>query len=307
MDIIIDILGILLCVLVMASAQLYGASILIHHTGHGQGIRPRWLGRLVAELAGILLLRQSLNLYKTTHGFHHSKQTFARAGLDPDAGLIQKLGFQRGDSVEVSKQKLWRALFSPRLHAKFLLKRLRMTFAKTDEPLRSLAAWFIWLLLFLLVWQQQLVLSFVLLVLVSTIAGNISALLELLSRHKWLLEIESPDPQARQWALSHARFYGIVPPEKGASGWRWLAWCGLTLIAIAERFIVGAGDLQWHIGHHVGWDREDYQGQPAWTNPAYAYAKHLGELDDDKVYLSTNAAIQAWFQELAKAPKDYDK
>ena len=139
------------------------------------------------------------------------------------------------------------------------------------------------------------------------LAGNLSALLELLSRHKWLIEIDSPDPLERHWALSHARFYGIAPPETGASFWCWLAWAGQTLFAIGERLLVAVGDLQFHIGHHLGWDRANYQGQPAWTNPSYAYSQHLSKLTDDKVYLSTNAAIQAWFQELAKAPKDYEK
>jgi hypothetical protein len=298
--IILEIIGLALCLLILGSAQLYAATVLIHHTGHGQGVRPKWLGRLIDELAGILLLRQTVTAYKTDHGFHHGKRTFARGSLDPDAAFLERIGFRPGDSVEISNRKLRKILFSPRFHGKFILKRLLMNFARKAEPLRTVSAWVVWTAIYFTVSQNGLLLEFGLLLIFSMFIGNIASLLELVSRHKWLIEVK--DGVDRQWALSHARFYGAFPPEKGASFKQWLIWVCKISLAVIEKLLVAVGDLQWHLGHHIGWDRKDYEGEPKWVNPQYAYARHITELTDDKVYLSTYSAVQAWFEELAKAP-----
>ncbi len=305
MDLIFDLAGILLCILFLANAQLYGASVFIHHTMHEQGVQPRWLGVIIAELVGILTLRQSVNQYANAHGDHHGIETFARPGLDPDATLLQGLGFQQGDTVATSWRKFWKALFNPKLHFKLLLKRLRSNFASKVEWLRSLAAWLIWAIILLCVWQNHLLIDFLILVLAAALLGNIGFLLELFSRHKWLIEVAAP--LNRQWELSHARFYGVLPPNQGAGFWQWLVWFGKTLQAVCERLLVSPGDLNWHISHHIGWDRLDFEGQPTWTNPVYAYAGNLADLPANKVYWSTQAAILAWFEALEKAPRKYDK
>jgi hypothetical protein len=185
------------------------------------------------------------------------------------------------------------------------VKRLRSNFARKNEWQRSLAAWIIWTIILLGVWQNHLLIDFLILVLASALLGNIGFLLELLSRHIWLIEVAAP--LNRQWELSHARFYGVLPPAKRAGFWPWLVWFGQTLQAVCERLLVSPGDLQWHISHHIGWDRQDFKCQPAWANPVYAYARNLAELPADKVFWSTQAAIEAWFIALEKAPKDYDQ
>lgn len=304
MDLILDLLGITVCLLLFGNAQLYGASIIIHHTGHGQGIRPKRLGRWIAELTGILLLRQSASHYRKEHGIHHGQKTFALAGLDPDAIFIERLEFRSGDSVATSNQRLRSVLVSPKVHGRLIRKRLLMNFARKSEPFRSSIAWVIWSFILAGVWNYDVLPAFGLLLLFSLIMGNIAMMLELFSRHKWFIQVK--DESSRQWVLSHARFYGAEPPDKGASFWLWFKWLGYTLQAVCEKLLVGAGDLQWHIGHHYGWDRNDYEGQPTWANPQFAYAPYITKLEG-KVFWSTNSAIQAWFQELAKMPKDNDQ
>jgi len=304
MDLILDLLGITVCLLLLGNAQLYGASILIHHTGHGQGIRPKRLGRWIAELTGILLLRQSVSQYMRTHWNHHGKATFARGDTDPDAAFIQRLGFRLGDSVEASNRRLWQVLFSPGVHGNMIRKRVLMNFARKAEPLRTLIAWLVWSFIVFVVWKNEVLPAFGLLLLFALLFGNISTMLELFSEHLWFIEVSNE--QNRQWALSHARFYGAIPPEQGASFRLWLIWVGETLLAVCEKLLVGAGDLPVHAAHHVGWDRDDFEGQPAWANPQFAYAPYITKLDG-KIYWSTNSAIQAWFDELAKARGDNPK
>jgi hypothetical protein len=298
---VIDILGISASLLLIANAMLYSASVLIHHTSHRQGAQPRKFGELLAELAGILLLRQTLITYQKAHGLHHGKTTFADINHDPDAQLVWKLGFRPGDSVAESNRKLRRCLLSPSVHGILLWERLSLNFARPQEPRRTVAACLIWTAIGFWVWQHQLLLAFSQFLALALIAGNLASLLELLSRHKWL--INPPATADRHWTLSHARFFAVIPPEPGASLGCRLQWWLKILQGIIEHLCITAGDLAWHVGHHVHWDANDYQGQPAWSNPQYAYAPYLTQLTEDKYYLSANAAIQAWFAELAAAPQ----
>ncbi|WP_367155159.1 hypothetical protein [Methylomonas sp. HYX-M1] len=305
MDIVFDLLGLLACLILLGNAQLYAASVLIHHTGHGHGAKPRWFGKLLAELAGILTLRQPLEVYRATHGLHHSESRFARAGLDPDASFVQKQGFQLGDSVWLSYWKLLRLVLNVKLQYKLIKKRLTLTFAWQDGRLRNVAAGIIWTVILWTVIHLAVFLPFVILLILAMVVGNFSAIAELLSRHKWFVEID--DETNRQWVLSHARFYGALPPVEGASVGAWLLWFSKILQAVIERSLVGAGDLGWHIAHHVRWDLDEYHGQPAWCNPVYAYYPYLDQLGSEKIYWSTAEAIDAWFLAMEEQDISDDK
>lgn len=279
-------LGLLVSLMLAAHAKVKTASVIVHHTGHGQGPLPVWLGRPAVELLGILALVQPVEVYRSEHRLHHRYRSFARPEFDPDAALIVHWGFFVGMTVEEGWRTVRRTLMSPRVHAELIVGRLRHNFTVSAAGTRrALVAWLLWGMIGLAALATQTLGAIAIYLLLSMIAGNIASMLELLSRHLWL--IEGFDDAERQRALSNLR----LPESSEATPWL------KRLFGALDRHVVYPLDLAWHGLHHLAKDVRPYRDQPAWSNPDDAHAPHI-ESSGLIRHRSSLAAIRYWLERL---------
>jgi hypothetical protein len=283
--------------------KVKGSSVLIHLLGsHGKGLDNPRLNTVVAELVGVLTLNVSVDAYKQDHQLHHGLRSFARAKADPDAALLHHLGFRPGTPHAVLWRRFWWTLVSPGLHGPMSMARLLGVFA-AGPAWRIGAAWAFWAALLGTATMAgallPLLLGFVLPLLVF---GNIGALLELASEHRWM--VGESAGRDRQALLSHARLLGAMPPQ-GAQVRSVLAWAGWSLHmlgAAAMRFAVVPGDLQHHDAHHLGTRPALRLDRHGWTNAAYEFSPSLweGAHAPRRIVGSIGEAIDEWFIALAQ-------
>lgn len=304
---LIDAIGLRVCWTLAGHAKVKAASVLVHHTGHGQGMKPKRVGIIAASAVRILMLTQSLLIYKEGHDPHHRDKDFARAGQDPDATFVQEgLGVKQGASIEESAGKLRTALRSPLLHTRLILKRLGMNIWNCREPLRTVCAWFMWAMIVVAVYPSGMLGFFSTLLIILMIPGNQSSIRELVTRHDW--NIDTPPGADRQWDLSKFRFPGVLVPKVSPKSFRgmceWAGFWASTARAIEYRLAVVPGDLHWHGGHHVGWDRSLYEGQPMWANASYAYSSKYLDMTEGKIFWAEKDARDAWLVKSAYSGPD---
>jgi hypothetical protein len=160
------------------------------------------------------------------------------------------------------------------------------------------------------------------------IGGNHGSLVELVSRHRWMITPKS-DGRHRQDELSHGRFPAPEIPPQGSPWMAYMSWIGSIFVAIITRLVVPA-DLAWHHAHHDGvkpdkarlaqslWSKlpvwrgakesvlkANPRPTPAWCDAATAFSYSLeGEnAAASRNYPSIAQTIDQWFGDLAAEKK----
>ncbi|MFG6417217.1 fatty acid desaturase [Roseateles sp. DC23W] len=283
--------------------KVKGSSVLVHFGSHRMGFENPRATRIAAEVVGVATLNISVEAYRVDHEDHHGLATFARAGRDPDATLLDALGLVPG----MDERALWRrftwTLASPVFHWQLSKARLAGAFV-LGPAWRIVLAWSFWGALaagfaaagLLLPW----LLGFVMPVLLF---GNIGAILELASEHRFNVE-PATKGRERQALLSHARLLGAPPPVDSPmrQPHAWARWAASMAGAMAVRVGAWPGDLSHHDAHHIGvrpalklhrfgWMNAAYEFSPSLRDPAAGRLRRVGSLRE---------AIDAWFKALAR-------
>lgn len=292
-------IGLAVATVAFVHAKVKISSVLVHHATHGKLLKNRTANRLVAEAFSILALTTPFDEYRRIHVVHHAKGTFAGHD-DEEARFLHGLGFQPGMKREQLWRRFWATLVSPRFHARATLGRLKDNFIH-GRPARIGVAWATWgAIIAVAAGAQMLPGLFLGVMLPLMIGGNIGSFLELVSRHRWM--IDTPMDLRRQFELSHGRFPAAMPPEAGASGRQWMGWMGRIAAATLARLTVVPSDLAWHISHHTGMRAKEGMQVPAWSDAALAYSDAIrqdAELTAQS-HITILGAVDAWFAALEK-------
>lgn len=251
----------------VSGARLLQVTI-IHHCVHANFTGNKKFDFWLAELISVLLFIQDAGSYSYDHvTIHHSRKL---ATLDdPDLQFLILLGIQPGMSVAQLWRQLLKNLFSPRFHFLFLRARVRanlfvptrlrklLTITYLFTTLSAVAilnAWWV----FLVAWVLPL-----------TIFYHMSALLQFVCEHQWLL-VRPVGESGRVYLarLTIGRFMGEMTPVPNLVGWHWItAWTKwimrMLLIHVPARFFVIVGDLPQHDWHHR------HPKDRRWTTAAY--------------------------------------
>ncbi len=227
-----------------------------HHSVHRTFIPSNpAANELMLNILVTIPLAQNSEEYRHDHFGHHSRALFTTL-KDADAAFLHTLGFAPG----ASKAALWHTLFKvlvlPRLHWLFLLARMRSNFI-TRPPLWRLlaAAWLgfltVGLCLLTAWWHVALVVW-----LPFFIFYHISALLQFLTEHAWMISRDAPESTEAYAERCWGRFLGAPCPPR-ADGARlqllpWIQWwAGMILVHAPMRLGCLVGDLPAHDWHHL--------------------------------------------------------
>lgn len=230
--------------------------VFAHHCVHRTFFRnnPK-ANELMLNILTTIALVQHGDEYRRDHFAHHSRSVFTTT-KDADAALLFSLGFIPG----TKKPFLWRRffinLFSPRLHGIFLISRFRSNIIK--RPLRwrliailwitaitvGLSALTTWWHIALVVWLPLFFLY------------NVSALIQFLTEHAWMITPESPHDLDAYAERCWGRFFGEPCPTSNATCliavYQWVRWATrMTFIHAPARFGCFVGDLPAHDWHHL--------------------------------------------------------
>ncbi len=236
-----------LCVGQLRKIQVVFAHHCVHRTYFHKNAR---YNDFMLEFLTILAFVQNGKEYRRDHLGHHNRDNFTTLE-DSDANTLYSFGFKPG----LSRPALWRNLFliifSPKLHFTFLKMRV------TSNVINRTGSWrwasILWLGLLLSlplmvsVWWTVIVVLWVPMFLIY----NISALLQFITEHAWMLSEESPDNDHDYADRCWGRFLGDPAPEQGTF-FNWLIW-GLRALFIHApiRFGCLVGDLPAHDWHHL--------------------------------------------------------
>jgi fatty acid desaturase len=268
------------------------------------------INALVGDLATTLAMSQNPEEFRADHRKHHNKTVFTRPD-DPDAAFLMSLGFRPGMPVSKAWSLLWKTMFSPRFHWKFIRARFLSTFRTTlperlskaqevADPAKSengptgrrfkLTAW------------RRLLMGLTMMAILGALAittpwwmfvlavalplgplYNLSALLQFLSEHKWLHEPEGRLTSDQYKDACWDRFCGEPLPSAQLTGWRkWFAWTGWTARALCYhlpvRLAILIGDLPVHGWHHVR--DEAGSGPTDWVHGSYARQTSIEDKGD---------------------------
>jgi hypothetical protein len=263
--------------LVLVPAIIAGKAILVgrlraqqvvfgHHAVHGT-ISRRWprLNAAVKRFATVIPLAQNPNDYRSDHVTKHHKRKVFTTIDDPDAEFLSELGFRPGMKKAQAYRRLWETIASPRFHYLFAKARIRSAFVSSDRTHKLLASLWVGVLITvasLVPWWVFLLTVFMPMVPLY----HVSALLQFLTEHRWLVTRDGPKTQSDYEARCVGRFSLLPPPSDDVQGTsRLMAWLGWGVRMVPElivRTAVWVGDLPAHDHHHVvghvGHDAHDW-------------------------------------------------
>lgn len=234
-----------------------------HHCVHHTFIPGnREVNELMLNILTTVALVQQGEEYRRDHLAHHNRTVFTTKD-DADAALILEMGFSPGET----RASLWRRLFfcmlSPRLHWTFLSSRFSSNFIRRPLMWRFIAlAWFaaitIGLSMMTTWWHVALVVWLPLFILY-----NISALIQFITEHAWMITEKSPSGLEAYADRCWGRFLGDPCPTPDANGLvyvgQWVKWTAkLIFVHVPIRFGCFVGDLPAHDWHHLcGFKKSD--------------------------------------------------
>jgi hypothetical protein len=265
--------------LLVVSAARRAQVQIFHVAVHEAFTGKKRVDRSVGELISVVLLIQPFDAYFEDHvRKHHPAQTFATPA-DPDLAFLIVLGFLPG----MTRAQLWRhlfvTLFSPKFHYLFLAARIKANMF-TASAARRAAAWaFALMLIGSAVATGQVITLVVAWYLPIIFLYQISALLQFVCEHRWLLRRESNEPAKSHLArLTVGRFLGTAFPDDGSPAQK-LVWVfkmlGHALVRVSV-LVAGLPDHDWHHRHPASRDwpisiyarqRDIDLGCPGWPTP----------------------------------------
>lgn len=230
--------------------------VFAHHAIHGTLFQKNAkANQLALHMITTFALLQAGKEYKIEHFGHHNRSIFTTYE-DADAALLFSLGFKPKTNRKALWSKLYLSLASPIVHLRLLMARLRSNLFKQPLPWK-IASW-LWLG-FITVglatmtdwWHVALVVW-----LPMFIFYNISAILQFITEHAWMVSDDSPADKNLYAERCWGRFVGEPCPETNLSGlvkyisWtKW--WTRLLVIHLPVRMGCLVGDLPAHDWHHL--------------------------------------------------------
>lgn len=279
--------------------------VYVHHAVHQTFIpRNAAANRLTSNLFTTLALIQNPDEYRTEHFEHHSRSIFTTRH-DADAALLYKFGLRPGRSIKALKAALLKTLISPAFHLYFLTSRLRSNLIARPLPWRLASA--TWLLVIAVAAPLTLgiVNTALAIWLPLVFIYQMSALVQFLTEHLWLLTEQAPSELDAYADRCVGRFCGEMLPAPG-NVIAWIGWWARTLfIHIPVRFGILVGDLPAHDWHHLcGFVRQ----HPAqWPQAIYARQQAIDSglsMGMEKRELwGLSRMLQHVFDAMSKAPE----
>ena len=212
-------------------------------------------------------------------------------------------------SVPALWQHLWKTLFSPVFHLRYLGQRLRGCFL-ADDPKHNALALAVWLAIATLITLTHSGLAFGLAYGVPiTVLFQISSLLQNLVEHRWPVPPQlGQKPRRERGELTVAVFLGEATPQLAADATRiqkslaWIRWTlRMLFYHLPVRALVMMADISSHDFHHRHPGSKDWPnyifarqadleaGSPGWPEP---YQETWGLLE----------AIDETFKSLSQQP-----
>ena len=235
-----------------------------HYAIHSKIFGSRRLNRIGANIMTAIPIVQNADEYRSDHREAHHIGSIFTTAHDPDADFLLKLGFKPG----IKKHEAWWLLiytmFSPSFHTVLIWKRLKSALFMSTWLHKAILC--VWLTCLIYTSSHNPWWVFAIAVLLSLIPlYHISALLQLLSEHRWLVTHEGPgtieNGSLEQKRKAYAercigRFSGDSYPSDEISGIQliveWIGWgLRLALIHAPVRWGGWVGDLPAHDWHHV--------------------------------------------------------
>lgn len=202
------------------------------------------------EFLTVLAFVQNGKDYRRDHLGHHNRENFTTRA-DSDANFLYFLGFLPGLDRAVLWRRLFRVIFSPKLHLTFIKFRLVSNVIGRRGYWRFASV--CWLLVILaLPFTTHNGWSFVVVLwLPMFIFYNVSALLQFITEHAWMLSEEAPKNDSGYADRCWGRFLGDpIPPSSSLLSW--MLWTTrLLLIHAPVRYGCLVGDLPAHDWHHL--------------------------------------------------------
>jgi hypothetical protein len=209
---------------------------------------------LIANFFTTFALVQNMDEYRYEHLNHHRRAQFTTL-QDADAMLLFRFGIQPGKSIRQLYRTVLLTMISPHYHLDFLISRLRSNLMMRPPIWIAVSA--IWMaVLFIALPMYFGVLPVAIAIWLPLIfIYQMSALLQFLTEHLWLLSAGAPTTSLAYADRCIGRFCDeSVPGYNGQqSSFRaWFGWWIRTIfIHIPTRFGILVGDLPAHDWHHL--------------------------------------------------------
>lgn len=229
-----------------------------HHGAHSALSGNTWWDTLISEGLSLLVFYRPFSEYKSDHALHHG---FLGLTQDVDLKTLSDFGFFPGQSKQYYWSHMWKCLFSPFFHMRWLSYRLCVNLIAAS-PLRKTLAWLYIGLLILLGYQVGFGILMLAWIIPVTVLFQASLLLQLLTEHTWVHSGEKGRPAIA--ALTPDRYFGEPLPKGGLLNW--VTWWGrLFLVHLPARLFIAPGDLANHAFHH-----RKPNARLDWPNAAFA-------------------------------------
>lgn len=225
--------------------------VYVHHAVHQTFIpHAAAANQLAGNVFTTLALIQNPGDYRSEHFEHHNRGVFTTLD-DADAALLYRFGLRPGRPVKALRAAMVKTLFSPAYHLYFLASRLRSNLVTRPPAWRLASA--LWLAIVAVAAPIYLgALETALAIwLPLVLVYQMSALLQFLTEHLWLLTERAPRELDAYAERCVGRFCGEMLPAVGDTA-GWLGWWARTLfLHVPVRLGVLVGDLPAHDWHHL--------------------------------------------------------
>lgn len=267
-----------------------------HHAVHREVVRSRRGNYLLQAVVSAISLVHNWDDYFEDHvRGHHSRKVFTTTAADPDAAFLIELGLTPDLPLPVLRRRLRLLAISPRFHWLFLKARLHTNFVSAPPHRVAMAAISVGAVEVCTLLMPPAV-AVVLVLLPMFPLYHVSALLQFVSEHDWLITEGAPVDSVDYTRRTRGRFCLEPQPPAGLRGLRrlraWLRWAVRTvLISVPSRFAVLVGDLPAHDLHHL------YPQIHDWTRSLWLRQELIDQGDRygmrGREYASLSAAVNS--------------
>ncbi len=298
----INYLFLIIGIVLATSGARYIVATVIHQAVHQNLLKGKH-NIVLAELLSTILIVEPYHSYYQFHTIEHHGKQFSTLE-DKDLTAIYSLGFLPGKSIRGLYLNLFKQIFSPVFHVKFLYGRLKSNLF--DVPPYRLFMSLVYLaFLFFISWKMGFAWSFFVIILPFVILYQIASLLHLITEHTWLLRSEDQTVKESHSKNSLGRFCGSRCPQGfSPSTWiKWVQWCFSHMFYhLPVRMLILQGSLVCHDWHHRFGKNND------WANFAYLREKYAKKIEEENRFdlIETwgyHSALKHVFESLSKADK----
>lgn len=234
------------------------------------------LNRIMLAICTIIPIVQNGRDYTNDHLGHHNKEIFTTES-DSDAFFLKSLGFLPGLSLRDYKIRLTWTIINPIFHLHFFWLRVT-SFAFRGSRVESLFA-ILWAIMIIAPVFFNPLLAVLCIYIPYFVIYHISALLQFLTEHAWLLTKHAPknieDYARRCWG----RFTGDIYPVERNSLVKLAWWLRMLFFHSPCRVMILCGDLPVHDWHHLA--GELGQSSLFWQDGIYLRQQAVSEKSND--------------------------